>query len=301
MNMRGSKVQVRERDQAETLRALGMRNLETGERPAHVIAITSGKGGVGKTNITASLAMAMERQGLRVLVLDGDLGLANLDIALGVTPRATLLDLLEGQVSIEHAVTRVSDGVSLLAGCSGRFDLANLTPQERYCLFSAIDPLERDFDVLLIDTGAGIGSNAVELAGAAQTVVVVGNDEPTSLADAYAMIKVVASRSGVSRFGFVANMVRTESEGRAVYGKLSSLVDRFLGVRLRYLGAVHEDRVVPRCLRKGVPFFVSDPGAAASVCVEDLARRLMKAGDELQVQGGISLFWKRLVGWRAES
>jgi len=272
------------------------------QEPAnHVIAVSSGKGGVGKTQIVANLAVAFARRGLRVLALDGDLGLSNLDMILGAKPQSTLLDLLDGGARIEDIITECEDGLDLLAGCSGRYDLANLGAQERHGLFSAVDSLESFYDVLLVDTGAGIGSNAVAFAAAAQTVLVVATPEPTSLADAYGLIKVVHSQSGIKRFSLVANMVTNEAEGESIYQRLATLANRFLGVGIDYVGAVPRDRTVRKAVHAGQPVTRLDPNAPASRCMTAIARRLAETEHHRGERGGIQLFWKRLVGWRMVS
>ncbi len=266
--------------------------------PVRVIAVASGKGGVGKTQLVANLAVYYAREGLRVLALDGDLGLANLDLALGIEPRQSMLDLISGDALIGDVLAEGPEGMRLLAGCSGRYDLANLGTVERRTLFSAVDTLEDEFDVLLIDTGAGVGTNAVDFAAAAETVVVVASAEPTSIADAYGFIKVMHSRCGNRRFHVVANMVRSTQEGEEVYGRLSDLAGRFLGVGVTYLGSVLQDLSVQRAVRRRTPVLLSDPQSTASLCIEGVAKKLSRHSLTEISPGGIRLFWKRLAGWR---
>ncbi|MBI5509020.1 MAG: MinD/ParA family protein [Deltaproteobacteria bacterium] len=265
-----------------------------GPRP-RVIAVASGKGGVGKTTLTANLAIAFARRGHRVLTIDGDLGLANLDLAFGLRPERTLLDLLEGSVPIEAVLATGPQGVALLPACSGRYDLANLADRERVSLFAAIDALERRYDTLLVDTAAGIGSNAVAFAGAAQQVVIATTPEPTALADAYAFIKVLWTRCRVTSVHLVANMVASEAEGEEVYRRMCDLADRFLGVGIDYLGAVVRDRALVRSVHAGVPLLIGEPRSPAARCIEAVATRLSAAPQTGAASGGIGLFWKRLL------
>ena len=203
---------------------------EKNSASARVIAISSGKGGVGKTSIVSNLAISFARQGAKVLAMDGDLGLANLDIALGLKPDLNLLDLFDETATIDEILTEGPEGITLLPGCSGRYDLANLDERDRYKLFQAVDTLENRFDLLLIDTGAGINSNAVSFAAAAQTIVMVADPDPTSLADAYAFIKVMAMECGTKKVQLIANRVAGAREGEEVHDRLSTLANRFLGL-----------------------------------------------------------------------
>lgn len=273
----------------------------TNETPARVLAIASGKGGVGKTNIVSNLAIAFSRAGKRVLAMDGDLGLANLDIAFGITPDMTLLDIFDGTGTIEEVICDGPEGVKILPGCSGRYDVANLSEQERYSLFSAIDSLEDDFDILMVDTGAGLNSNAVAFAAAAQTVILVADPDPTSLADAYAFVKVMATRCGIKNVDLISNRVANAKEGEDVYRKLSVLVNRFLQVGINYLGHINTDAAISRATRGGVPVLLGEPNALASQRINSIAHKILAQPYEAPETGGIRLFWKRLVGWKEVS
>jgi flagellar biosynthesis protein FlhG len=268
---------------------------------ARVLAIASGKGGVGKTNIVSNLSIAFARAGKRVLAMDGDLGLANLDIAFGLTPDMTLLDIFDGTGSIEDVICDGPEGVKVLPGCSGRYDVANLSEQERYSLFAAIDTLEDDFDILLVDTGAGLNSNAVAFAAAAQTVILVADPDPTSLADAYAFMKVMATRCGIKKVDLIANRVANAKEGEDIYRKLSVLVNRFLQVGINYLGYINTDAAISRATRGGVPVLLGEPNALASQRINSIAHKILAQPYEAPETGGIRLFWKRLVGWKEVS
>jgi flagellar biosynthesis protein FlhG len=263
-----------------------------------VIAVASGKGGVGKTSLVANLAVAFAKTGCRVLAIDGDLGLANLDLALGVQAGPTMMDLLVGSAGIDDVLLTAAEGVAVLPACSGRYELANLGERDRHNLFAAIDKLDQRFDAVLVDTAAGIGSNAIAFAGAAQIVVVVANAEPTSLADAYAFIKVVSTRHRIKRVHVIANMVKGPSEGEDVYRRLCDLADRFLDVGLDYVGAVIRDGAVGRSVHAGVPVIIGEPRAPASHCIRSVAHKLAHLNDCEPPAGGIQLFWKRLLTWR---
>ena len=277
------------------------RNSTSLAKPARVIAISSGKGGVGKTSIAANLSLAFSEEGQRVLAMDADLGLANLDICFGVSPVLSLLDLFDGDTTIDEVLCKAADGVTLLPGCSGRYDLANLDDKQRYSLFEAIDTLEDDFDVLLLDTGAGIGSNAISFAAAASQVIIVANPEPTSLADAYAFIKVASEEFGVKRFHVIANMVLNAKEAEDVYRRLADLCGRFLTAGVDFLGYIPRDAAVPKSIRSGTPLLIGSPKAPASAHIKRIAKKILGTPRSDHGSGGIRLFWRRLVGLKEAS
>ena len=263
--------------------------------PLRTIAITSGKGGVGKTNLCASIAVALRRSGARVLTLDGDLGKANLDIVMGVMPGRSLLDMLAGRCGIEDVLVDGPEGIRILPTCSGQYELANMSDTERHGLFAAIDGLEAHFDVLLVDTAAGITSNAVAFAAAAREVVLVATPEPTSIADAYAMTKVLARRCRVRRVRVLANMVQSPRQGEQVFRRLAHLAERFLDVGMDYLGFVYRDAAVASSVERGRPFLLAEPEAPASRCVAAIAAKLGLLAEAAGDRGGVGLFWRRLI------
>ncbi len=282
------------RDQAEGLRSI--RRNRPG-KPVRVIAIASGKGGVGKTQLVANLCVAFAKSGDRVLAIDGDVGMANLHIALGAATQGSILDVVNGKADIEQVLTPAGEGITLLPGGSGIYELANLTDLARQGLFSAIDTLDERYDTVIVDTPAGIGNNAVGFAAAAQDIVVVANLEPTSLADAYGLIKTLAQHRGVKHVHVVANMVRSAAEGEEVYRRLSLLVARFLTVGIDYMGHVMRDPSVPRAVHAGKPVTIGEPKAQASHCFEAIARRLQQQKHDVGFEsGGVRLFWRRLLG-----
>jgi len=239
------------------------------------IAVTSGKGGVGKTQISANLAVSLARAGLSVVVLDADLGLASMDLAFGVRPEADLRDVLEGKMSMREVLVEGPAGVKLVPACPGRYDMANLPPTERRRLLDAVSDVAAEFDVLLIDTGAGIGGNAVAFASHADEVVLVTTPDPTAVRDAYAMTKVLHRRSGVDRIRLVANQVHSETEGAEIHQNLDAIVRRFLTLELDYLGAVPRDQDVVDAVRSGEPFVLGSPSCPASRALNAITRRLL--------------------------
>jgi flagellar biosynthesis protein FlhG len=261
-----------------------------------VIAVTSGKGGVGKSTITANLSVALAQQGARVLALDGDLGLANLDQMFGVVPRYNLQDVVESTRTIDEVLVVGPAKVNILPGCSGRYDMANLTEEQRLGLFSAVDTLEDRFDVLIVDTGAGIGSNAVSFAAGAQEVIVVTTPEPTAIRDAFAMIKVLGSRCRVRSVKLLPNQVTGAAEAAMVHQKLQDLAERFFDMQVELLGHVVIDGAATKSIRAGQPLLLHYPRSPAARCLASVARRLMKSNRSTEVTGGIQFFWRRLLG-----
>lgn len=271
---------IRVTDQAEGLRKSRPESstIEIVRRPratrARSIAVTSGKGGVGKTQIAANLAVSMARTGLNVLLLDADLGLASLDLALGLKPEMDLRQVLDGERDIEEIMVEGPGGVKLLPACPGRYEMANLGPRERSHLANAVAKVADKFHVLIIDTGAGIGSNAVDFASSADDVILVATPDPTSLRDAYAMAKVLHKRSGVERILMVANQVSSEQEGAELHSRLDAIVQRFLTLHLDYLGCVPRDESVRQACSAGEPYVIRSPRAIAARATETLVRRL---------------------------
>ncbi|MGM0578360.1 MAG: MinD/ParA family protein [Myxococcota bacterium] len=272
-----------------------------GRRPLRVLAVTSGKGGVGKTHLTVNLALAFANQGRRVLILDGDLGLANVDILLDEAPRYTLRDVLTGRRTIDEALVPSPHGVTVLPGTSGVTEMAALADGERLRVLEAVEGLDERFDTVLVDTPAGIGANAQFFAGAAQEVLVVATPEPTSLADAYAMVKVLSRRCGIDRVGVVLNQVTNEMEGREIFERLSVLTSRFLPVVLELVGQVPRDAHVREAAMSQAPLLTAYPSAPASQAITALADAVLMRPVPTQASGRMQLFWRRLLDGVATS
>lgn len=239
------------------------------------IAITSGKGGVGKTQMAANLAIAIAQRGRKLLMLDADLGLAGLDLALGVTPTHNLSEVLEGRMKPDEILTEGPCGIRLLPASPGRYEMANLSPSERDALSNAVDLCAASFDVLLTDTGAGINSNSVSFAASADEVVLVATPDPQSMRDAYAMAKVLAKRAGVETIRFIANQASSEAQGAELHDTLRGLIRKFLPVELTYLGCVPRDEAVRQAAAAGMPFVLRSPESYAARAVQSIAQRLL--------------------------
>jgi flagellar biosynthesis protein FlhG len=283
-------------DQAATLREKVPRS--AGSAPLRVIAVTSGKGGVGKTHLTANLAVLAARAGRRVLLVDADLGLANADIVLGICPTHHLGHLLDGAASAEDVLTEGPHGIRVLGAASGVQQLTRLTDDQKRALVAAFDPLDDRFDLVLVDCGAGIGDNVLFFAGAAQEALLVVSPEPTSLADAYATVKVLSQEAGVSHFAVVANQA-ADFQGRDVFRRLAQVTERFLSARLSYLGSVPRDESLQRALQVQQPVVDLYPRAPASRALGALSEALLAAPPARTLAGGVKLFWQRFLEERA--
>lgn len=264
-----------------------------------VIAVTSGKGGVGKSNIVANLGLAFAGLGYRVLLIDADLGLANLDLLLGLVPRYTIQDVFALRQSLSEVIMDGPGGLKILPACSGLPELADLNEFQKLFLLNELDHYSEDFDMVLIDTGAGISSNVLFFSLAAQERILVANNQPTSLHDAYALIKIMATRHHQTRFKLVANCVSQPWEGEAAYRTLLKAAERFLEheVSLEYLGSIPYDEAVGKAVMQQQPVLILYPQAPASKSISRIARQLREIPPH-GVDGSIKFFWRRLLGYQ---
>lgn len=262
---------------------------------ARVIAVASGKGGVGKSNVVANLAVALQRRRQRVIVFDGDLGLANLDTLLGLHPRATLRHVLHGECGIRDVMIEGPAGIRIVPAASGFEELTRLSQAQRLLMLEQVDSLDGAFDVLLLDTGAGISDNVLFFALAAHELLVVLTPEPTSMTDAYALIKVLATRHGQHSIGVLVNMVRGEAQAKQTFTHLARVAERFLHLSLRYVGYVPYDTEVGEAVRRQRTLLELSPGAPASRAFEALADRILAAPLATEPSGGLKFFFRRLL------
>ncbi len=250
-------------------------------KPSNIIAVTSGKGGVGKTFVSANLAAALARAGRKVLVLDADLGLANLDVVLNLYPKITLHDVFTGKSKLADAVLPAPGGFSVLLAGSGLVEYSRMTPEVRDQLQAVIDEVAPQFDHVLLDTGAGISDVVLYTVSLAGAVLVVATPEPTSLTDAYATIKVLATTQGRRRMGLLVNQTRKPGEGRQVRMQLQQVVDRYVNpaldspVRLDLVGEVPSDPAVRDAVLRRQLVLELMPGTAASVAIVAAAARII--------------------------
>ena len=245
-----------------------------------VIAVTSGKGGVGKTFVSANLAAALAKRGQRVLVLDADLGLANLDVVLNLYPKITLHDVFTGKAKLEEAIIRAPGGFSVLLAGSGMVEYSRLTPEVRDDFLRIISGLIPHYDVVLLDTGAGISDVVLFAVSLASVVLVVATPEPTSLTDAYATIKVLAGQQKRATIHTVINQTARLGDGRAITSQLQQVLDRFVvsepgkGVRLVHMGDIPADPSVRQAVMRRQLLMQTMPGSAAALAITQLAGKL---------------------------
>jgi flagellar biosynthesis protein FlhG len=264
-------------------------------RTTKVISVTSGKGGVGKTQVVANLALALRAKGLDVLIFDGDMGLANIDIVYNISPKYNLQHLLEGKKTMSEVLVEGPDGVKILPAASGVQELTTLTDQTKMALVDQIDSLEGKFDVVLIDTGAGISDNVMYLNSAAQAVLVVVTPEPTSITDAYALMKVMATRYGERTFYIVTNQVRDEAEGKMIFKSLLNATDQFLeSVQLWHLQTFKYDEKVRQSVTRQQPMIKFDKDGAIAKSYAELAAKVQKLEVNTQ-KGGMQFFLKQAL------
>lgn len=261
-----------------------------------VFSVTSGKGGVGKTNISVNLACALSQMGKRVVILDADLGLANVDVILGLAPKLNLFHLFNEGVTIKDILFPTPYGFGILPAASGVSDMVNLSTGQKLDLLESMDFLEGAIDHLIVDTGAGINDNVLYFNIAAQERLVVLTTEPTSLTDAYALIKVLKTHHGVDRFRVLVNMARDEKTAKEIFVKLYNACDHFLeGVSLDFVGFIPMDPNVRKAVIAQTPFTVQSPGCPASMAIGRVAQKINTWKVTAKADGNIKFFWKKLL------
>lgn len=253
--------------------AAGIRKM-TNTKPVRVIAITSGKGGAGKTNLSVNLGIALAQTGQHVAILDADMGLANVDILLGVYPKFNLSHVLSGEKTLREIMLEGPSGIKVIPGASGIQKMAELLVTEQAAMIRAFSELDQELDVLIVDTAAGISASVVNFARACQEIIVVVCDEPTSLTDAYALIKLLNRDYKLSNFHVVTNMVKTAEQGQALFQKLTKVTDHYLDVTLRYIGAVPYDQNLGKSVQKQTPVVVGFPNTKATLAIKDIAAKI---------------------------
>ena len=261
-----------------------------------VISVTSGKGGVGKTNVVVNLAAALTQLGRKVLVLDADMGLGNIDVMLGLASEYNLYHLINGEKKLNEVITTGPGGMKILPAGSGIQELSELTPNQKLNLLAELDKLDSSIDFVLIDTAAGISGNVMYFNTAAQDIIVVASPEPTSITDAYALMKILHTKYGESRFRLLVNMVRDMGEGREVYRKLSTAADRFLNISIDYIGYIMHDKSVGLSVRNQRSVVDLYPNSDAGRSYSSLARTISGWPVNKNIKGNIQFLWRRLMG-----
>lgn len=270
-------------------------------RPVKTIAVTSGKGGVGKTNLSVNLAAMLARRGHGVLLMDADLGLANVDVLLGLSPKRNLSHVIAGEADLEDVLVTGPQGMRIVPASSGTQRMASLSPAEHAGLIRGFSEFGHDVDYLIVDTAAGISDAVTSFARAVREVVVVVCDEPSSITDAYALIKVLNRDQGVTRFRMVANRVRDAREGPELFDKLSRVTTRFLDLTLDYVGAVPEDDAVRKAVQRQRCVAELYPGAPAGKAFDELARRVESWPAPSRAEGHLEFFVERVIQYGASS
>ncbi len=293
-------------DQADTLRQMA-RNAKHSSQTSdnsgqlatqhsiRVISVTSGKGGVGKSNIVANLAMALASQGKKILIIDADLGVGNLDVLLGLSPQFNLNHVLSGEKGLAEIIVEVAPSIKLIPAGSGIQEYTSLGQHEKLKLLDELDMLEEDFDIMIIDTEAGISENVTYFTVAAQEILVVVTPEPTSITDVYALIKLLATRYSEHHFKVLINMARDSEDALEVFRKLANVAGRFLDISLDYLGCVVRDERLIDAVKKQKAVYELFPDSDVSNCFTTLAKRIIENSRQTHLKGNIQFFFRRYL------
>ncbi len=285
---------MRANDQAAGLRQM------VNPAPVRVIAVTGGKGGVGKTNISVNLAVSMAEIGKRVMLLDADLGLANIDVVLGLHTEYDLSHVLRGERSLHEVLLDGPSGIKVVPASSGIQEMAELSAAEHAGLIGAFSELSDHLDVLIIDTAAGISDTVISFSRAAQDVIVVVCDEPASITDAYALIKLLNREYGVDRFYILSNMARSPQEGRELYTKMCRVTDRYLDVMLNYMGSLPYDDHLRKAVRTQKPVVLAFPRSRITQVFKNLAKKADNWPVPVGASGQLQFFVERLVQYSTQ-
>ena len=295
-------------DQAEALREL-MKEKTRGDdisepradsdtrqnRKTRIITITSGKGGVGKTNVATNMAIAYAQLGKKVIVIDADLGLANVNVMMNLIPQYNLYHVIRKQKKMSEIILDTEYGIKLIAGASGFSKIANMTEDERNSFINELYTLS-DADIIIIDTSAGVSRNVLGFVAAADEVVIVTTPEPTSITDAYGIIKIIATEVDNLNINLkmIVNRVSSSLEGKRVSDRMTSIAAQFLNLKVEYLGFIYDDPLVPQSVLRQKPFMIVDPKGKASVCLKHIVARIEKT--EFQDSEGFGRFMRKLFG-----
>ena len=294
-------------DQASTLRELKQKeNAKSGYRlekdlcdfhpqDIRVISVTSGKGGVGKTNIAANLAYLLAKHNKQTLILDADAGLANIDVILGINSRYNLSHMLSGEKSLKDVIIDGPGGIRILPSASGIPEMTDLSRGQKLTLIDELSTLGNSLDFMMIDTGAGISSNVMYFNMAAKEIIVVTTPEPTSMTDAYALIKVLYQRHSQRRFRLIVNMVKNAMEAKEIYTRLSNATDHFLNLTIEYLGHIVLDEKVREAVRLQTALVEVYPQCPAARCLAKIAEKISSETLEEYENGSIKFFWENII------
>ncbi len=283
-------------DQAEKLREL-MKQAQApqAQKRTRIIAVASGKGGVGKTNVSVNLAIAYARQGKKVIVMDADLGLANVNVMLNMIPKYNLYHVIRKQKSMRDIILDTEYGIRIVAGASGFSKIANLNEEERQNFISELYTLS-SADIVIIDTAAGVSSNVLDFVAAADDAIIVTTPEPTAITDAYGIIKIIATEIENLNMGLklIVNRVKTVTEGKRVAERIINISGQFLNLKVEYLGCIYDDPAVSHAVLRQKPFIALDPKSKASISIHHLVGRIEK--NDVRMEPGIQRFINKFFG-----
>jgi flagellar biosynthesis protein FlhG len=274
--------------------ASGLRKMQDLQK-IKVIAISGGKGGVGKTNVSLNTAISLAEQGKKVLVLDADLGLANVDVMLGLRVQRNLSHVLSGEYELDDVIIEGPAGINIIPATSGTQSMVDLTPAEHAGLIRAFSDMNTKFDVLIVDTAAGISDMVLSFCRAAQDILLVVCDEPTSITDCYALMKLLSRDHDIFKFKVVANMVRSPKEGQQLFAKLSKVSDRFLDVALDLVAVIPFDENIRKSVRKQQAIVQAFPDSPASIAFKALAEKIVQWPIPHQASGHLEFFIEQLL------
>jgi flagellar biosynthesis protein FlhG len=288
-------------DQAEKIRELMKAKGTPGDggsssaKKTRIITVASGKGGVGKTNTSVNMALAYARMGKKVVVMDADLGLANVNVILNMIPKWNLFHVIRKQKTMREILVETEYGISIVAGASGFSKIANLTTEERATFIEELSTLA-NADIIIIDTGAGVSINVIDFIVASDDAVIITTPEPTAITDAYGIIKIIATEVDNLNIGIklIVNRVKSVAEGKKVADRLIGIASQFLNTKVDYLGFIYDDPIVSQAVLKQKPFMVIDPKAKASQCIQHIVGRLEKT--DISTDGGLGGFMKKFLG-----
>jgi flagellar biosynthesis protein FlhG len=290
-------------DQASTLRGLNenyvepLEELTTRRLPTRVISVTSGKGGVGKTAFVVNAAISLARSGKKVLIIDADLGLANVDVALGLTPRFNLNHFFAGEQDLLNILVNGPDGVRILPAGSGVKKFTLLDSAQKIRFIEELDALHEEFDVVLIDTESGISDNVIYFNIAAQDIMIITTPEPTAITDAYAMMKLLSTKYHERNFSLIINLVRDDDEALDVYRKLTMVSNRYLDISINFLGSIPFDRRMYSSIRSQKAMVELHPDNKTSNAFEKLAASLVSESAHVTPKGSLQFFWKNFMSF----
>jgi len=274
--------------------ASGLRKMQDLQK-IKVIAISGGKGGVGKTNVSLNTAISLAEQGKKVLILDADLGLANVDVMLGLRVQRNLSHVLSGEYELDDVIIEGPAGINIIPATSGTQSMVDLTPAEHAGLIRAFSDMNTKFDVLIVDTAAGISDMVLSFCRAAQDILLVVCDEPTSITDCYALMKLLSRDHDIFKFKVVANMVRSPKEGQQLFAKLSKVSDRFLDVALDLVAVIPFDENIRKSVRKQQAIVQAFPDSPASIAFKALAEKIVQWPIPHQASGHLEFFIEQLL------